>query len=157
MGHKPTICLDIDGVLASYDGWQGIEHIGSPIQGAVPFTKELAKFARIVIYTSRNKEYPAGTEGPHGAADPDHRSVLVLVEIVREWLDQHDFSYDEIYIGQGKPLAAAIIDDRAVTCRPQESVHPEFEYQFALAAAATLCDKLRRKDVSPVFLSGNLN
>ena len=154
---KPTICLDLDGTLATYNGWQGIETIGEPIQGAVAFTHELARFARIVIYTTRTKEYPVRSSVTSGASDPDYRPVLVLVDIVREWLDRHDFAYDEIYCGQGKPFSVAIIDDRAVTCRPQESVHPEFEYQFALAAAATLIDKLHRKDVSSAVFSGSLN
>ena len=157
MGHKPTICLDLDGVLAEFHGWLGIEHIGEPIQGAVAFTRELSKFARIVIYSTRMKEYPGQTPAPPGASDPDRRPVLALVEIVRRWLDEHGFVYDEIYAGQGKPFFAAMIDDRAITCRPQESHTPEFEYQFALAAAATLCDKLPKKYTPSVFVSGSLN
>lgn len=152
---KPPIGLDIDGVLAEYRGWQGIDHIGDPIPGAVNFTKQLAKLARIVIYTTRCKEYPLDTPGPPGAADPDRRPVLALVEIIREWLDKHGFTYDSIYSGQGKPFFVAMIDDRAVTCRPQESHTPEFEYQFALAAVAVLCDKLRQGDVSKTVLDAD--
>ncbi len=145
---KPVVCLDLDGVLATYTGWRGIEHIGEPIQGAVAFTRQLSKFCKIVIYTTRCKEYPQGTESPPGAQDVDRRPAIELVMIVREWLDRHGFSYDEIYFGQGKPFAVAYIDDRAITCQPQETHTPEFEYQYALAAVATLVDKLRPRDTS---------
>ena len=29
--HKGWIGVDLDGTLAEYHGWQGIEHIGEPI------------------------------------------------------------------------------------------------------------------------------
>jgi hypothetical protein len=36
-----------------------------------------------------------------------------------DWLEKHHFPYADVYIGQGKPKAAAFIDDRAVSCAPQ--------------------------------------
>jgi len=30
-GHKPWIGVDLDGTLAHYDEWKGIDHIGDPI------------------------------------------------------------------------------------------------------------------------------
>lgn len=151
---RPTVCLDLDGVLAHYDGWKGIEHIGEPIAGAVQFTKELSKFCKITIFTTRCKEYLNKAPAPPGAAEPDRRPAVQLVQIIANWLNQHGFFYDTIYAEQGKPFGVAYIDDRAVCCRPQDSATPDFEYQFALAAIATLCDSLRRKDVSKVAMSG---
>ena len=29
------IAIDLDGTLAEYDGWKGIDNIGKPIKGAV--------------------------------------------------------------------------------------------------------------------------
>jgi hypothetical protein len=35
------------------------------------------------------------------------------------WLEKHKFPFTDVYTGQGKPRAAAFIDDRAVNCNPQ--------------------------------------
>jgi len=102
-----TVCVDLDGVLSNYGGWKGIEHFGEPIPGAVDFTKDLSRRYRIVIFTSRCHE----EEG---------RDVDYARKLVTAWLDRHGFAYDEIYTGNGKPFANAYIDDRAVSCRPQE-------------------------------------
>lgn len=117
---KKTICVDLDGVLAKYEQWEGVENIGDPIPGAVEFTQKLAKFAKVVIHSSRcNLNANLGY------------TTQRLVEIVRTWLDKHGFAYDEIYAGVGKPLAAAYVDDRAVGCRP-EKYQGEFEWSLHL-------------------------
>lgn len=109
---KRSVCVDLDGVLAQYDGWKGVEHIGDPIPGAVLFTKRLQEIARVVIFTTRTNADPKISER--------NESVERLTQRVRLWLDAHGFAYDEIYVGQGKPLASAYVDDRAVVCRPKE-------------------------------------
>ena len=120
---KKSVAVDVDGVLAQYDGWKGVEHIGDPIPGAVEFTKKLQEIARVVIFTTRVN------------ADPKisgrNESVEMLTQRVKLWLDAHGFAYDEIYVGQGKPLAAAYVDDRAVTCCPQDGAS-DCEYKAAL-------------------------
>ncbi len=120
---KKNVAVDVDGVLAQYDGWKGVEHIGDPIPGAVEFTKKLQEIARVVIFTTRVN------------ADPKisgrNESVEMLTQRVKLWLDAHGFAYDEIYVGQGKPLAAAYVDDRAVTCCPQDGAS-DCEYKAAL-------------------------
>ena len=35
-----------------------------------------------------------------------------------EWLDEHGFSYTDVWCGVGKPPAVAYVDDRAVHCDP---------------------------------------
>lgn len=147
---KPTVCLDLDGTLAVYDHWRGIEHIGSPIEGAVEFTKQLAEFATIVIYTTRCKEYLGNAPAPPGAADPDRRPASELAEIVRSWLEKHGFAYDDIYTGQGKPFCHAIIDDRAVSCRPQD-MRPDVAFGMALIRTKQLCQGFDVKSVSPAL------
>ena len=119
-----TVCVDMDGVLASYDGWKGVDHIGDPIEGARDFVDALAKDFKIMIFSTRcnaevNKFY----------------DVETLVDIVKEWLQTHGFKYD--YIGIGKPMAVAYIDDRAVSCRPQEY---NFAFEEALIKARRLND-----------------
>lgn len=107
---KPTVAVDLDGVLAQYDGkWRGVEQIGDPIPGAVEFTQELSKFADVLIWTTRTNQE---VNFEFGLAD--------LRELVAKWLDLHGFSYRAVYVGEGKPIACAYVDDRAVTCRPQQ-------------------------------------
>ena len=110
---KRSVCVDLDGVLASYrDGWKGVEQIGDPIPGAVEFTRQLSEFARVVIFTTRVKR-------DMDDRPPQYQEPGALLALVQGWLDRHGFTYDEIYEGQGKPIASAYIDDRAVVCRPE--------------------------------------
>lgn len=104
--HFKSVCVDLDGVLAKYDGWCGVHHIGEPIPGAKEFLKKLYKISNVIIFSARC--------GSHN--EPD---VEEATNIIRKWLDKHEFSYDEIYVRKGKPLASAYVDDRAVVCRPQ--------------------------------------
>lgn len=110
--QKPRVCLDLDGVLAQYDKWRGIDHIGDPIPGALEFAKKLAKIAEIVVFSSRCAQDVA--EGSR--ITPGQLRIHVI-----EWLEKHKFPYTDVYTGQGKPRAAAFIDDRAVPCNPQRS------------------------------------
>ena len=111
--RKPRVCLDLDGVLASYESWEGIDQIGSPLPGAREFALALAEIADIIIFTTRC------------SAEPDERSDIspltpgqARIHIV-DWLERHEIPYTDVYMGEGKPRAAAFIDDRAVVCRPQ--------------------------------------
>ncbi len=131
--NKKTVALDLDGVLAHYLHWQGVEHIGEPLPGAVEFTKRLAEFADILIFTTRCCEKDCE---PHTAEQ--------LKERVRKWLDQHGFVYHDIYTGQGKPLCAALIDDRAVACEPQ--VFKKTAYDEAIFRTKMLCGVLERQE-----------
>ncbi len=51
--RRQTVCVDLDGVLAAYDGWKAVDHIGEPIPGAQEFTRELSERFKVIIYTSR--------------------------------------------------------------------------------------------------------
>lgn len=104
---RPTVCVDLDGTLIDFScGWKGLDHFGTPFPGAVEFTKRLVGIAHVVIYTCRCTEELCGV------------SADVLREKVRAFLDRHGFSYHDIFVGQGKPIAHAMVDDRAVACRP---------------------------------------
>lgn len=122
---RQSVCVDLDGVLAQYDHWRGIHHIGDPIPGAVEFTYELGKLARVIILTCRCKG-----DGPGRNDDP-----VMLAGLVSAWLTKHGFYFDEVYIGQGKPVAAAYIDDRAIMCRPQESANMLYGTNYAYRSA----------------------
>ena len=140
--RKPRVCLDLDGVLAQYDKWKGVDHIGDPIPGALEFTKQLAKIAEIVIFTSRCAQDVL--EGSR--ITPGQLRIRVI-----EWLEKHKFPFTDVYTGQGKPRAAAFIDDRAVVCNPQAD---KDAFTTALGQTRTLVAKphglpktIKRSDV----------
>lgn len=129
--RKYRVCVDLDGVLAEYHGWKGVDHIGQPIDGALEFMFELEKIAEIVVFSSR-----CSTELIE--ADGSSFSVGQLRIRVIEWLEKHRFPYSDVYVGQGKPRAAAFIDDRGVACNPQQDRNA---FANALALARLLVRK----------------
>lgn len=110
---RKIVCVDLDGVLAQYDGWKGIDVFGQPIEGAMKFTKELAKTYDVVIYTTRCCEEANKDDWPPRKLSHDLRRRVQL------WLDSHGFTYHGVYVGQGKPQAVAYIDDKGIGCEPQ--------------------------------------
>jgi hypothetical protein len=126
---KPRVCVDLDGVLARYDKWKGVDHFGDPVPGALEFAKKLARFAEITIFTSRCAQDVL--EGSR--ITPGQLRIKVI-----DWLEQHKFPYTDVYIGQGKPRAAAFIDDRAVHCDPQNDGEA---FEATLAATRNLVKK----------------
>ena len=110
---KTRVCVDLDGVLAEYHGWEGADIIGPPLPGALKFAKAVAKIADIVVFTSR-----CSTE----TGDDDSVSRLTAGQLrikVVDWLERNGFPFADVYVGQGKPKVAAFIDDRAINCSPQ--------------------------------------
>lgn len=107
--NKPSVCVDLDGVLAKYDGWKGVDHIGDPIPRAREFLELLSKNFHIIIHTTRvNPEVNTG------------HTYEELRAKVEAWLVKHEMVYDDI---QSKPLAIAYIDDRACYCEPEIIPH----------------------------------
>jgi hypothetical protein len=111
---KPRVCVDLDGVLAEYNGWQGIDEIGKPLPGAKQFADELNEVADIVIFSSRCSSEP-DSRGSISHLTPGQARIHIV-----DWLEKNKIPYADVYMGEGKPRAAALIDDRAVSCRPQE-------------------------------------
>jgi hypothetical protein len=105
-----TVAVDLDGVLAEYDGWKGLENIGEPIDGAREFMTALAEKYFVLVHTARIANENVKTE--------DH--IQRVKNMVIKWLVENDIPYGDVYTGRGKPLATAFIDDRAVSCRPQQ-------------------------------------
>lgn len=54
MSISGTVAVDLDGTLARYDGWKGIDHIGDPIPLMVSRVRKwLNDGVRVVIFTAR--------------------------------------------------------------------------------------------------------
>lgn len=105
---KPTVCVDMDAVLASYTKWKGVDDIGNPLPGAVAFMRQLHRDGyEIVVHTTRLDT----------RVNPD-RTAEQLRYLVKYWLDYWRIPFDRL---EPKPLAVAYVDDRAVECRPMES------------------------------------
>jgi hypothetical protein len=126
---KPTICVDLDGVLASWDGGTFWE-IGNPIPGAVEFANRLAEIGDVIVYTCRVTE----------RLYPPFLGELLAID-VEKWLRRFGFPEFQVWAEQGKPLADVYIDDRAVHCRPEACENPAHAYGAALAATLAMCDK----------------
>lgn len=125
MSHDPTVAVDLDGVLAEYDGWEGLEKIGGPVDGARNFLLSLREEGiEVVIHTTRANPDPFN-EGINRHAGKN------AGDIIRSWLEKHDMHYDRVFTGEGKPIATAYVDDRAITCRPHASSMPEMEFEAA--------------------------
>ena len=135
-GGRPTVCLDLDGVLVDRTYGRGGEELGEPIDGAVEFTRALAEQADIVIHTAR---FAGRRVGEGAAAEGGAQAVAqrLRLERIRAWLDRHGFAYKEIALEVGKPIAAAYVDDRGVSCRPMDDGPRAFEE--ALVAVRRLC------------------
>ena len=123
---KASVCIDLDGVLAK----RSSSGIGAPIDGALEFTREIAEYAHIIVFTARfsAKRLQQSSEAREQ-----------LRQQIETWLEQHHFSYDEICTDTAKPLAQAYVDDRAVSCRPESD--GLLAYQQAQLAVTRLCDE----------------
>lgn len=129
---RRTVAVDLDGVLAEYDGWEGLDAIGDPVEGAEAFLEALSERFEVVIYTTRLNPNPFDEDTPR-------TSLERCKQIVVGWLERHDLPYDDVFVGTGKPIAVAYVDDRAVTCKPQQGA-PLAEFRAALVHVAALAE-----------------
>lgn len=110
-----TVCIDLDGTLASWaDGWQGVGHIGDPIEGAKEFMEALKEEGfYIVVHSCRaNGEFSTDKT----------EDIFIAVGAIRTWLVENKIPFDLIYGGKGKPVAVAYVDDRGVNCAPEKGL-----------------------------------
>ena len=102
--------MDLDNVLATYDGWHGVHNIGEPIHGAREFLTSLREIpANVCIWSVRTNQLLQSDSG---------LEAKELTEIIEKWMVKHDLPFDSIAGSEGKPLSVAYVDDRAVICRP---------------------------------------
>lgn len=117
---RPIAAIDLDETLLQWEGWQGIDRFGPPYPQAKDFLEKLHKHFDILIYTTR-----CSTEVMRLGSN-------LLANKVREFLTKENLPFDDIWVGQGKPLATVFIDDRAVNCRPSNGNDPEKTYEAVL-------------------------
>ena len=107
-----SVCVDLDGTLLYYTNWKGMDgRLGKPRPGARQFLINIGQFARVVIFTARLAEANR-MPGTYGQ--------------IALWLQNNNLPYNEIYMGQGKPMAEAFVDDRAISI-PKNPVESDFD------------------------------
>ena len=116
-----TVCVDFDGVIAFYDGCKGINHFGEPIEGAREFLQALRSHGyNILIHTARCNVALNGFEVKSASSDNYLSKYVALRRLLLDYMKKYDLPFDDVHMGQGKPLADAYIDDRAVPCQPMK-------------------------------------
>lgn len=105
---RPTICIDFDGVIHSYDkGWQDGIIYGSVVPGFFEWLERVRNQFKLVIYSSRSKS----DEGVAAMG-------LWLHEQRNVWISQggmrHRTEPLQLEFAHEKPLAWLTIDDRAI-------------------------------------------
>jgi hypothetical protein len=107
MSTKGWIGVDLDGTLAYYDGWKGIEHVGEPIPAMVDRVKKwIAEGLEVRIFTARVFDH---------LDDPDMQRQIR--EPIERWVIEH--------IGKQLPITCikdfgmvCLYDDRCVQVEP---------------------------------------
>lgn len=75
---RAWIGVDLDGTLAEYHGWQGVDHVGPPIPKMLERVKGWIKAGKEVrIFTAR--------VGPQ----PDDVNVHYVRSVIRSWCEKH--------------------------------------------------------------------
>lgn len=94
MSYKEIYAVDLDGTLASYDGFKGRDHIGDPIPAMVERVKKwLASGQRVKIFTAR-------------AHDPK------AIPAIRAWAKEH-IGQELPVTDRKEPTFSKFYDDRA--------------------------------------------
>lgn len=92
------IGVDLDGTLAHYDGWRGIDHIGDPVPAMIERVRRwIAQGQEVRIFTARVCEPRMGGAGD-GSADEARAHIIA-------WLIKH-----RLTVG-GEPIAVTNIKD----------------------------------------------
>jgi hypothetical protein len=120
MAEKPTICLDFDGVIHSYErGWQDGSIYGTLTPGFVPWALKANEHFTLVIYSSRS-------------SDP-----FPMVEWLRAQLADKFMPFEVEHImgmfffADRKPPAFLTIDDRAIKFEGRwDWLEPEYLLEF---------------------------
>lgn len=73
------IGVDLDGTLARYDGWQGIEHIGEPVPAMVE---------RVKAWLDQGIEVRIMTARVYGFG-PDVRDAMLAEDHIKRWCVEH--------------------------------------------------------------------
>jgi len=115
---RPWYGFDLDGTLAKYNGWKGIEHIGKPIKPMCDLAKRLHSEGKLIkIVTARVAPNPL-TERTVGLVDEEGNVVYWSASrFIAEWCEKHLGFVPEV-THKKDPLMLWLVDDRTVQVEP---------------------------------------
>lgn len=132
--------FDLDGTLAKYDGWKGIDHIGEPVKPMVDLIKRMHEEGKVVkIMTARVAPRPSEVGEEYGeqfVVNGDDVRVYAHT-FVEEWcavnlgfipeiVYQKDHLMLELYddrVKQVVPNEGLLVEDVAISKRQREYVN----------------------------------
>ena len=104
---KRIIAVDLDGTLAHYDGWKGIEHIGPVIpEVANAMERAQAEGAEVHLFTARVSD-------PEDAAEAH--------QVISKWAEANHFNFASITAVKHK-FFTEFWDDRAIQVIKNEGI-----------------------------------
>ena len=122
----PWYGFDLDGTLAEYHGWQGVEHIGKPIKPMCDLAKRLYAEGKLIkIVTARVaprllREWPPYWGEQYGEMFDSGQGTYVVMfarDFIKEWCQKHLGFVPEI-THQKDHLMLWLVDDRTVQVEP---------------------------------------
>lgn len=153
----PWVGFDLDGTLAEYDGWHGIDHIGAPITPMVELVKRLhGGGTRVKIMTARVS--PRSTESNEAVKDEQFIWMpcpnkgenkkdasewykKYAHEFIEEWCEKHLGFVPEI-VHEKDFLMISLYDDRVRQVIPNRGVVMEDVVMRQTSAIRNICKVL---------------
>ena len=94
--EQKWVGFDLDGTLAEYDGWKGIDHIGKPVKPMVELMKRMhddGKVVKIVTARVAPRRLEDGTVGeeftwmtPRPSSDP--YAKYTATQYIQDWCEE---------------------------------------------------------------------
>jgi hypothetical protein len=102
---KPTLCVDFDGVIHSYEsGWQGGEIYGHVVPGFFEWVVSVQDHFIVAVYSSRSKDEQTRME-----------MTAWLNRQINNWYEDNSGAKQvHLTIATEKPAAWLTIDDRCI-------------------------------------------
>lgn len=110
---KSWIGFDLDGTLAEYAGWQGIEHIGKPVKRMCNLAKKLHAEGKVIkIFTARVAPRKDKSENNNAK------------KYIEKWCEEN-LGFVPPVTYEKDALMEALYDDRAVQVIPNTGIEIE--------------------------------
>ena len=138
---KRIIAVDLDGTLAHYDGWKGIEHIGPVIpEVANAMERAQAEGAEVHLFTARVSD-------PEDAAEAH--------QVISKWAEANNFNFASITAVKHK-FFSEFWDDRAIQVIKNEGIFVLNEMTDQVCLNDGDDFGLQQKATEPTFLPEEL-
>lgn len=118
------IGVDLDGTLAHYDGWNGEEHIGEPVEAMADRVREwLTKGRDVRIFTAR-ADGGAVALLMGNTAGEKFQNRERIISIIQDWTEKH-FGVRLPVTNQKDYGMTELWDDRAIQIVPNTGIRAD--------------------------------